>query len=535
MKTITDDDIRAAIKDAGWLVKGLREVADSDLPAEGFLAGGSVAALLFRRFWGGDYPVNDLDIFMEHEGPYSFDVRTPYRELKGRQMFEEYPTGLRLGKHGYRVVSTSREGMLNRVKVSCSPNHNFGRLVLEGFDLNCCQAGLDLATGGLVITREFADFLKKGQLLVTNAATPSHTMVRMAKKKEEYGCYCDLQTEASLLATAGEVLGKARGHNRSNIRYAPCFGVKYRDLWQSHRSALEGLCSLSRLDGERELYTLEYKVPDAKDAMRELFRGKWKKLNNQNIVKAFDLHCRPTTSVAVRKRFREAAVSGKINLESAMHQKEYLTCPMVSQGRLKMLDSFLQEHPAIWKLFHSYDLNQQQQVEAMELIRKKVEEQSVILLGMLEAMAEELRRNAPTLKDYISLVEEMYLRQFPKGEIVPPLDLSGFHGNRMVRELTTGKALTDEGRRMNHCVGGYFPELARHNGKYRIFHIEDNNGRSTVAMRNGRIVEHRGISNSAPAPEHTKTAQELAAFIPWDDFNSPYSEYTWFPDGDIPF
>ncbi len=34
-----------------------------EVPQTGFLAGGAVANTIFSMEWGGDYPINDLDIF----------------------------------------------------------------------------------------------------------------------------------------------------------------------------------------------------------------------------------------------------------------------------------------------------------------------------------------------------------------------------------------------------------------------------------------------------------------------------------------
>jgi hypothetical protein len=91
----------------------------------------------------------------------------------------------------------------------------------------------------------------------------------------------------------------------------------------------------------------------------------------------------------------------------------------------------------------------------------------------------------------------------------------------MVCELTRCDRLIHEGKAMHHCVGGYYPELERHNGSYRIFHIDDGISRSTVALRNGQIVEHRGMCNADPSSEHRMIAKELTAFIPWNLYQDP--------------
>ncbi len=524
MRAGTHHHIRFRKEDRVWLKRSLADHSGTHLPKDGFLAGGAVAALLCKRAWGGDYPVNDLDVFHNRLEVYSDFARTPFRAASLEMEPDAYRNCFNLRTQGYRVLSSTREGMFNHVDVEATSRHQFNRLILGGFDLNCCQAGFDLDTGTILMTKAFSTFLKTGQLLVTNLATPYHTTIRLARKQQEYGCYCDLKTEVSLLASAGDLLVKAHGDNRMNRHHAGGFGAKYRTMYQQYQKALKPVCSLAPVSGSRyELYKLDFNIGTVTDSLLALFNGKKDCLNSQSLAQAFDLLCRPHTPAITNNRFKESAEIGDVGFTNCLAQDGYLSCPMPSRQGVRRLEMFLKRHSRIKQLFDSYQMNQYEQVQACDLIQNKEKQHSWLFTGLMESSVEPLRRYADSIEQFIRMVERKYLEILPTGDLVHPVDLSGFYLKEMVCELTSCDRLILEGKVMHHCVGGYSPELRRHNGNYRIFHIDDGASCSTVALRNGRIVEHKGVCNADPTPGHQMVAQKLAAFIPWNLTQSPLS------------
>ena len=135
----------------------------------------------------------------------------------------------------YKVLSAERKGLINNIKcivrngneggdivrfipprlenpeqimipvsqyMPIIPNTDpFNDIILRGFDLNCCQAGIDLSNGVLHYTDSFVKFLKSKQVLVDVPYTPFHTTVRLVKKIKLYGdfCYCDFDYEMKYL------------------------------------------------------------------------------------------------------------------------------------------------------------------------------------------------------------------------------------------------------------------------------------------------------------------------------------------------
>ena len=108
-----------------------------NIPNDGFLCGGAVANTLMKLKWGGDYPVNDLDIFVETKNYRS--TTTPNRTDR-LSMSASYFHLNASYNHGnmYRIVSSDRDGMINIVKVfreNRDKSKNFF-YILKGFDLN---------------------------------------------------------------------------------------------------------------------------------------------------------------------------------------------------------------------------------------------------------------------------------------------------------------------------------------------------------------------------------------------------------------
>ena len=179
------------------------------IPDRGFLAGGAVANTLLRMKNGKGihddnlYPINDLDIFVEadHE---NIQGGTPLR-TKELVIQEGYYSG-DIGyddASNYRILEVSRDGLLNTIVISQIidlQNNRDYMYILNGFDFNCCQIGIDLATGNLFYTPQFTEFFRTNQLDISAMYTPGHTAIRLFKKIKELNCYCDVDKCMEILS-----------------------------------------------------------------------------------------------------------------------------------------------------------------------------------------------------------------------------------------------------------------------------------------------------------------------------------------------
>ena len=167
---------------------------------------------------GGDYPVADLDVFyvVSSDGLTSDDAHR-FVLIGAAIDYEQFLYVTDRWDRAYTIVTTERKDMLNTIGVQLSHKYSATEnymTILEGFDLNCCQVGLDLQTGELLIVRSItAEFLDSGSLAkAAYPATPLHTAIRLAKKHKELGCYCDYDSddETSVSSAARSVKGSRR-------------------------------------------------------------------------------------------------------------------------------------------------------------------------------------------------------------------------------------------------------------------------------------------------------------------------------------
>ena len=144
----------------------LQKLSEVDsIPNDGFLAGGAVANTLLNMKYNKVYPINDLDIFIESKEDGSERlVSTPLRtnNLVIENGYYECSIAYDHGSN-YRILEVSREGLLNWItisRVSDRENVKDYNYILNGFDFNCCQVGIDLNNNKLYYTEEFVEFFK---------------------------------------------------------------------------------------------------------------------------------------------------------------------------------------------------------------------------------------------------------------------------------------------------------------------------------------------------------------------------------------
>ena len=220
-----------------------------ELPETGFLAGGAVANTIFSMEWGGDYPINDLDIFRIESTDWLVSMIMPHRSTRG-DPFGSCKGIIAINNYGrsYTVSKTEVKGILNFINVQLEADHqkmeNY-RIIMEGFDLNCCQAGIDLESAELIYTPSFEAFLKTRQLQVSHPCTPFHTAIRIAKKKKELQCHCNDEAQFQYLSQIPLILSrKSQGDRAERIipppyHYATYFGEKHYGIYMHNKEDLD--------------------------------------------------------------------------------------------------------------------------------------------------------------------------------------------------------------------------------------------------------------------------------------------------------
>lgn len=204
------------------------------LPDRGFIAGGSIANLVWELVSGKKAIVNDIDVFI-FSGIIS-EIDTSNKNLlfkyqeKETKFWEDY-TGMRystINKDFYTIESSEHDKIFNRVKYKS--NKIDTDIILRSFDINATKVGYSIEEDRCYWTPEFEEFLNNGELKVCNAMTPAHTAIRIVKKQKELGCKLD-SFEIDLLKHSIE-------HRFSDvIRYK--FKCRYFDIYNQHIDLLE--------------------------------------------------------------------------------------------------------------------------------------------------------------------------------------------------------------------------------------------------------------------------------------------------------
>jgi hypothetical protein len=164
------------------------------LPKSGLLAGGAISNIVWELVSGNKAVINDIDIFhfdgivdyIDNESKSLFK----YKEIENKY-YEDY-TGMcfrSVTKDFYTITESTKDGIFNNVKYKS--NKIDTDLILRSFDINATKIGYSIDEDKIYWLEDFEDFLKSGELKVCNLMTPSHTALRLLKKKKELSAKLD--------------------------------------------------------------------------------------------------------------------------------------------------------------------------------------------------------------------------------------------------------------------------------------------------------------------------------------------------------
>lgn len=166
------------------------------LPKKGFVAGGSIANIIWELVSGNKAVINDIDVFVLEK---KLDINEDNEEIeslfkyeeKDIQYYEDY-TGMcfrSYTKDFYSITESKREDIFNTITYQSSDTSP--DIILKSFDINATRVGYSIEHDKIYWCDDFEEFLKTGKLKVSNLMTPSHTAVRLAKKSNDLGIELD--------------------------------------------------------------------------------------------------------------------------------------------------------------------------------------------------------------------------------------------------------------------------------------------------------------------------------------------------------
>ncbi len=224
------------------LIKKAISLLDSkyNLPKKGFLAGGALANTVNKLKFGGKCVINDIDIFLldeisekvdYHDMPKSYTTNIS-KNIKF-ELVDTYRDTICLikkDKHGdyITIKSIERNGIFNNMIFDSNKKDYY--LLLNTFDINCTKVGYDLETNTAYWTKDFEEYIDTKQLKVSLPNTPSHTIVRILKKRDEMGAYLNKEEEFAFLSINDAMI--------KNIRKRS-FSDKYYEIYLRYKSEID--------------------------------------------------------------------------------------------------------------------------------------------------------------------------------------------------------------------------------------------------------------------------------------------------------
>jgi hypothetical protein len=213
-----------------------------ELPPSGFLAGGSISNVVWNIVTGNDAPINDLDIYhvTPQEKPLTvYQMKEKQHFTKNeKKVYEDY-SGLNvayLQMGWYTIEKVSENGIFNDIEYNCSTEDR--KIVIDSFDINCCQLGYDIEKDEFIWTKDFEIFLETGELRLTNLTSPAHSAIRLVKKKNDLNAILP-KIELDIICYA---MGGKKFMDSQKFR----FKERYANMYKKYESELEQYFKLVR-------------------------------------------------------------------------------------------------------------------------------------------------------------------------------------------------------------------------------------------------------------------------------------------------
>lgn len=518
-----------------------------NLPNKGFMAGGAVSNMLLSLYHKGTpwtYDINDVDIFIIEDDKYDDNIQK--LGLGGFRTDWDYNEYYEEGDGSfYKLNSCDRDGLINTILCSVHTGYQTRKIrfrpyqledrvylpvdfslngvahdsdhnhetILDGFDINCCQSGINLETGKIHYTDNFLKFLYSKQIELTNPGKPASTLGRLLSKIDFYGdlCFCDLNKELDFIKILMD---------KSSLNYF--FGEEtYDKYYHKIDKRLEEIVDIT-YDHENANYHIEFKHTYDKDEYKYLLDLLTKQHQDYWFVKLhFELLHRGVTKVKLNKiKTLFGCIDSELGYDEffircLLYNKDYLDCDF-HENHIKYIQKTLNSHYLISRNIDK--LNIQKQYNICKYLKIKSNELGLYVYGLLESIEIDLFDDVRDMVDKIILDD---LNE-SKRNLCEPLDLSGFKYRNNVTELVSKKSLRDEGVKMNHCVGGYSNRVEI--GLYKIFHIEVDGVGSTLEIKVNeelnqkdfskiKITQHNSYGNRRPENKNRGIAFKLCYYL----------------------
>ncbi len=179
-----------------------QNVTLNDYSLDYFLCGGAVANTIYyilntHKF---DKPIiNDVDLFYFNKIEDRFNYYNLWdpncyiqQNINSKTHIDEY-SRVWVSSCGeeMRMVRSERFGFINKITINVNTFTNdftqssYYKQLIENFDLNCCQVGLDRVNKKIIYTEDFLEFILTDLIEVTVMSSPLQTTLRLWNKTNQ--------------------------------------------------------------------------------------------------------------------------------------------------------------------------------------------------------------------------------------------------------------------------------------------------------------------------------------------------------------
>ena len=547
----------------------LNSYGDISKAKDGFIAGGSVANTIFHLIHGGKIVINDIDVYrqtvnLKEDTDWLVEDKNKVREKKvtdwypstyitedGLEIFDDNYGRIYVSESGarMRISKHSRDGIFNNIEYNYEDG--YGRpngvkpkskelVIIEGFDLNNCKAGLDMVNGKILYTKEFVDFLKTKQIKVVNPCAPVQTTIRIYNKIKELGLYCDLEHEMRFLTVASKHLHSAQMTKIIGPETKQKYD-KIKDFVENYFVLREpnnidelpyNLRNVYYKDGKHDpnvkiwLYdsVIDFDIVENVGSINN-FKRVWellytikKKSEQDKINKIFykNIFLGDMSEDTWTRRVYKDQISwpdkcddyteephyhsNRFTHQMILTKKNYHKCDFTIK-HVDFIDKFILEHCGISFLLRNCETISEQ-YNMVKFIKSLANKEGDWIIGSLENVNfndyNESYKNRTEKQFILKLIEDDKIAC--STELNKKVVLSDFDYKNCVKELNTTIELREEGKKMGHCVGGYSNSIE--SGESRIFHINCDGIGSTLQISTPITkLYHKGKNGKASLEE----------------------------------
>lgn len=247
---ITYNDVLAATPN---VIKRLKKLAT--FPNHGTVAGQAVASLFYDELnIGVSGPINDIDIFVSlslppeqrnvvHTGNFtSFPRNRTASNVTGMISESDDYSQIKFicARSNVTIFRTYQDGLRNFTLITHDECGDSGEQTLDvsqdiirGFDLNLVGVGIHLESETPVVTPDFLEFLNHKTMKVVTCNTPTHTLIRLAKKAysgQIVSAQCNFDEQRSMVETYLELVNRNSWMLANSGKTVLKVGEKYRAI-----------------------------------------------------------------------------------------------------------------------------------------------------------------------------------------------------------------------------------------------------------------------------------------------------------------